>query len=624
MILTKEIKLFTSKIKKKQYYLNLGYDLSNDIIIVPIYDLIKGSSEIVSVECDFCKKILNVKYNKYIASISSGGRYSCSVICAREKSKISNLEKYGVENVSQNSDIKKKKQETSLKNYGVDSPLKSSKVKDILKANNLEKYGVENVSQINDIKIKKKQTTLKNYGVENPFQSDEIKEKIKTSNNEKYGVDNPMMSDDIKNKVKETNIERYGFDSPMMSDDIKNKVKETNVERYGVDVYFKSDSFKEKFKITSLSNYGFTHPMKSNELKKSLREKNIERYGAGHITKNEDFRLKYQISNDIGYVKYLDSGISLFSCDLGHFFEMHIDNYIKRSKSNIPLCTICNPINSQKSFKEKEILDFISANYFGEIISGYRDGLEIDIYLPELKIGFEFNGLYWHSDKFVDKNYHLDKTNFFKEKNIRIIHIWEDDWIFRREILESQISNMLKINSNSIFARKCKVMEIKDSKVVSKFLNNNHIQGAVKSSLKIGLYHGDELVSIMTFDHFEGRNKMNLNDWNLNRFCNKINTNVIGGASKLLKYFIRNYSARRVISYADKDWSVGDLYYKLGFNKISESLPDYKYLVNHMRVHKSNYKKSKLNTDLTESNQMKINGVNKIYDCGKIKFELIK
>jgi hypothetical protein len=165
-------------------------------------------------------------------------------------------------------------------------------------------------------------------------------------------------------------------------------------------------------------------------------------------------------------------------------------------------------------------------------------------------------------------------------------------------------------------------VEIKDSKVVSKFLNDNHIQGMVKSSLKIGLYHNDELVSVMTFDHFEGRNKMNLNDWNLNRFCNKINTNVIGGASKLLKYFIINYDVRRIISYADKDWSVGNLYYKLGFNKISESLPDYKYLVNRMRIHKSNYKKSKLNTNITESNQMRINGINKIYDCGKMKFEL--
>ena len=577
MILTKSVKLFTSGIKRKQHYIDLGYDISSESIIVDIKDLIKGSLELVLVECDFCGKILNTKYSKYNASISTGDKYSCSVICARKKAALSNLEKYGVENPSQSEAIKKKKQETTFKNYGVD----------------------------------------------NPFQSDEVKDKIKETNIEKYGFENPMMSDEVRNKARETNIEKYGVESPMMSDEFKNKVKETNIERYGVDVYFKSDSFKEKFKITSLSNYGFSHPMKSDEFKRSFRNNNIKKYGVDHITKCEDFRLKYKISNDESYIRYLNDNISLFKCILGHSFEIHIDNYIKRSKSNIPLCTICNPINSQNSFKEKEILDFIRTKYFGEIISGYRDGLEIDIYLPELKIGFEFNGLYWHSDKFVDKNYHLDKTNFFKEKNIRIIHIWEDDWIFRRNILESQISNILKINSNNIFARKCKVVEIKDSKVVSKFLNDNHIQGMTKSSLKIGLYHNDVLVSVMTFDHFEGRNKMNLNDWNLNRFCNKINTNVIGGASKLLKYFIINYDVRRVISYADKDWSVGDLYYKLGFDKVGESLPDYKYLVNHKRVHKSNYKKSKLNTNLTESNQMKINGINKVFDCGKIKFELI-
>ena len=89
-------------------------------------------------------------------------------------------------------------------------------------------------------------------------------------------------------------------------------------------------------------------------------------------------------------------------------------------------------MNSTSSFKEKELYDFIKLIYSGEIITSYRSGLEIDIYLPELKIGFEFNGLYWHSELFKDKNYHLDKTKYFKENGIRIIHVcayrdWETD-----------------------------------------------------------------------------------------------------------------------------------------------------------------------------------------------------
>ena len=207
------------------------------------------------------------------------------------------------------------------------------------------------------------------------------------------------------------------------------------------------------------------------------------------------------------------------------------------------------------------------------------------------------------------------KTNYFKERGIRIIHIWEDDWIFKQNIVKSQISNLLKNNSNNIFARKClvKLVSIKETRT---FLDDNHIQGFVSSKIKLGLYYNNELVSIMTFDSFEGRKKMEEGGYNLSRFCNKLGYNVVGGASKLLAYFIKNYNPTRIVSYADKDWSIGNLYYTLGFKNVGENGPDYKYIVDNKRVHKSRYKKSRLSTTLTESVIM-----NRIYDCGKIKFE---
>ncbi len=251
--------------------------------------------------------------------------------------------------------------------------------------------------------------------------------------------------------------------------------------------------------------------------------------------------------------------------------------------------------------------------------------MEIDIYLPELKLGFEFNGLYWHSEKYKEKSYHLDKTNYFKEKGIRIIHIWEDDWTFKSDIVKSQISNLLKINTEKIFARKCVIKEV-SIKEARNFLDENHIQGFVNSTSKIGLYHNNELVSIMTFDSFEGRKKMEEGGYNLNRFCNKLGYNVVGGASKLLSYFIKENKASRIVSYADKDWSIGNLYHTLGFENIGENGPDYKYLVDNKRVHKSRYKKSKIKNiicidTLTESQATKKLGIYRIYDCGKIKFE---
>ena len=295
--------------------------------------------------------------------------------------------------------------------------------------------------------------------------------------------------------------------------------------------------------------------------------------------------------------------------------------YFGRLKSNNKLCTICNQISSQTSYKENEIFDFITSIYSGKIIKSWRENrLEIDIYLPELGIGFEFNGIWWHSDKYKKKDYHKDKINFFKDKGIRIIYIWEDDWIFKNEIIKSQIKNWLNITESKIFARKCKI-EIIDNKIGNIFLNENHIQGSDRSILKIGLFYKNELVGIMTFNKSEGRKKMCDYEWNLSRFCNKLNTNVVGGASKILTYFIEKYKVKRIVSYADKDWSIGNLYHKIGFNLISESNPDYKYVIKNKRKNKANFKKSNLKTELTESEYMK--SVPKIWDSGKMKFEMI-
>jgi hypothetical protein len=169
------------------------------------------------------------------------------------------------------------------------------------------------------------------------------------------------------------------------------------------------------------------------------------------------------------------------------------------------------------------------------------------------------------------------------------------------------------LTPNKIFARKCQVIEL-DS--VSDFLNDNHIQGSDYSKVKLGLFFEEELVSVMTFNKLEGRKPMKEGEWNLSRFCNKSEFNIIGGASKLLGYFLKNYEAKRVISYSDSDWSLGGLYETLGFEKVSESRPDYKYIVEGVRVHKSRFKKSK--TGISESDLE----IPRVCDCGKIKFEL--
>jgi hypothetical protein len=109
---------------------------------------------------------------------------------------------------------------------------------------------------------------------------------------------------------------------------------------------------------------------------------------------------------------------------------------------------------------------------------------------------------------------------------------------------------------------------------------------------------------------------MQKDEWNLSRFCNLCDYSVIGGASKLLKYFINKYEPSRVISYSDNSWSLGKLYESIGFDKVGETGPDYKYVVSDRRVHKSGFRKS--NTGLSET----LLDFEKIWDCGRTKWEI--
>ena len=576
MIIDKYVKIPTKGCRKIKQFSDMGYDTSGDFITLKVTDLNIGSRQVVCVECDFCNKIVYITYKEYLRNISIGNKYACNKHCGSLKAKVSNLNKWGVE-----------------------YPMMLDEIQNKCRSTNLDKYGVEFLQQSTELKDKSKNTLINKYGVDHYSKTDDYKQKVKKSNIDKYGVEHYSKTDEFINDVKRTSMDKYGVDNYSKTDECRERVIKSNINKYGVEHYCKTDEFKERVIKSNINKYGVDNPMKSEIIRKD----------------------RFDVTMDDNYIKYVTNGISLFKCQYGHEFEIKSDNYYHRNKSNITLCTICYPISDQKSIKEKDLYNFIKEVYSGEIIQSHRDGLEIDIFLPDLGLGFEFNGLYWHSDKFKESGYHLNKSNYFKDKGIRIIHIWEDDWVYKSSIIKSQILNLLKKNEK-IFARKCVVMEI-DSKTTRKFMDDNHIQGKSNSVKRFGLCYNDELVSVMTFDNFEGRKKMEDGGWNLSRFCNKINTNVIGGASKLLSYFIKTYNPSRIISYADKDWSVGSLYQTLGFENIGGNGPDYKYIVDGKRVHKSRYRKSKLKTELTESKQMEVNGFNKIWDCGKIKFEKI-
>jgi len=283
------------------------------------------------------------------------------------------------------------------------------------------------------------------------------------------------------------------------------------------------------------------------------------------------------------------------------------------------------------SKKENEIYDFIKEHYNGIIYKNYRKlGKELDIYIPKLKLGIEFNGLYWHSEKNIpDKYHHYKKFKFFKEKNINVITIWEDQWKYKKDIVKSIILYAINKINKKIDARKCIIKNVKNSDK-KYFLDNNHIQGNCNSSINIGLFYKDELICLMAF----GKKRMILNsksndtEYELLRFCSKINTVVRGGATKLFNYFIKNFNPSEIISYSNLDIGEGDLYKILKFKKVNYCKPNYWWSDLDKRYHRSGFMKHILvkegyDSNKTEAEIMNERGYLRIWGVGNVKWRWV-
>jgi hypothetical protein len=271
-------------------------------------------------------------------------------------------------------------------------------------------------------------------------------------------------------------------------------------------------------------------------------------------------------------------------------------------------------------------VEFIKQLYSGWTIENDRtllQGKELDLILPDLGLCFEYNGSYWHSEHKVEENYHLNKTTQVEQLDFQLIHINEYAWINKRQIVESRIRSLLGLTTK-IPARKCTVQKIKYPK---EFLDSNHLQGrGVPTGINYGLYYENQLVATMTFSKSRYRHEY---QYELIRYCNLLNTTIIGGASKLLKAFEREYNPTSIVSYANRDYSQGNLYQQLGFAYVDVTKPGYTYNKRGEELHLSRFKfqKAKLqsilsnyDSQLTELENMHNHNYYRVYDSGNLVY----
>ena len=540
----------------------------------------------------------------------------------KRKQEQTTLKKYGVKHAIQNKSILEKRTETCLKRYGETTPLKNTDIKEKIRKTNQERYGVDNVSQAEEVKQKREETFLKNYGVSNSLKAKEVRDKIK-----------------------ETNQKRYGGNSSACSNEIKEKTKQTNLTKYGKEHYMQTEDFKSKAKKTSIKKYGVEHPSQSDEVKKRVIKTNQEKYGVNSFLETKKAReanLKKVRKNTVEkhnfLLEYTEKGQWICKCTNPNCNRCVEKTYITNASINkdrviggYETCTKLNPIGVLNSGREQELLLYIQNIYNGKIIENDRkllEGKELDIYLPEKKLAFEFNGVYWHSDTYKEKEYHYNKSISCLNKGVQLIHIWEDDWLNKQDILKNLIRGKLGLHTNKLNARYCTVKEI-DSKTAKEFCNTYHIQGYTSSQVKLGLYKDNQLVMVCLFGpvrRISGAGKKD-GEWELYRMCSPFNTHVRGGASKLLKHFARLYNPKTIVTFADLSVSNGGVYEKMGFKKEYVVPPTYYWAINGVRYPRYRFQKSNLvecveHPELTEDEIMRNRGYVKCWDAGKIKYRI--
>lgn len=448
-----------------------------------------------------------------------------------------------------------------------------------------------------------------------------------------------QLDEKTKEKVRHA-FEKYNGGHPLRDIKIRQQIEHTNMQKYGSSVACNSESFKELIKSNNLLKYGVEHTSQLPEVQqkriKTYIINSIKKYGVDNPSKNEDVKIKSVITHKLTLWNKMqntakDNNLSILSS---------VDDYLEY-KPFIYKCTICNneflsqyapykascevchPKMTFVSNKEQSVVEWLKTVYTGEILTSERSIIkpyELDIYLPERNIAIEFDGLYWHSDKFKDKMYHQNKTLLCKNKNIRLIHIPELLWDKKQNIIKSIILNALKLNTNKIFARNTICKEI-DFKQYSNFLINNHIQGSVSSKYRYGLFYKDELIAVLGY----GKSRFNKSELELHRYAPKLGYSVIGGFSKLLKH-----SGFIGTTYVDMNFFTGEGYLKNKFSFISISEPSYIWINPSTGVYYTRYQAQKhklkniltnVDESLTESENMELNGFYKVYDSGCIKLK---
>lgn len=413
----------------------------------------------------------------------------------------------------------------------------------------------------------------------------------------------------IQEKVRQTFVDRYGVERYSQLDEWKEKTLKKNREKFGTDWYTQTEEYKQNYEQHCEEKYG--EGIKNSFQDPHVKEKILEKFYKNFLKRHPNV---IEIREKTLLCKCTDENCTLCK---ERVYEIDKVRFSGRTYSNIDTCTIRTPGGDLTSGVENELFDFISSIYGEEIIRNDRTvlkGKELDIYIPNLNLAFEFNGIYWHGEFNKDKMYHQSKSLECLSKNIQLIHVWEDDWSNKKDLVKEFIKSRIIKNDECL---NCVVKEIDEISGYD-FLQEHHIYGGIKNRKHLGAFYNDELVGVLSFTetkktgYFEIQRIFVQNDDMFN---------------SMLKYFEETYKPLEISVNINLDILDVKMYEQYGFVRTNVLKPTCTWVVNGVRKLKSNFSKSKLvecgiNPELNEIDVMHNRGCWRCWDSGRIKLVL--
>lgn len=396
-------------------------------------------------------------------------------------------------------------------------------------------------------------------------------------------------------KRKDVSIARYGVENSAQRPEVREVLKSKK--------WINSPSFKEKAEDTNLLRYGNKYPMKTSEVQEKLKSTMLDKYGVDNIMKFEDVAVeasKKSIQTRInrGLIKTFDGKTMPQLAQEKGWSRSHFGKLVKS-------IGIESALQRQKSVSglESTITEWLDSEGIE-----YETQFVVDKKIADIRIGdvlIECDGLYWHSDLFVDRKYHTSKRDLYISKGYRPLFVRGDEINNKLDIVKSVIRNALDLNSTKMYARKLEVKQVCKS-VARDFINDNHLMGAAPSvSFSLGLFDKEELVSVMQLKKTSGCG------YDISRYCSLINTTITGGFTKLLSHCSQFCKAESISTFIDLRYGTGDYLTQFGFIETS-CHASFSWTNGAKTFHRMKF----------PGNSGYENGLYKIWDCGQKKYRL--